>query len=79
MTESYQADFLANINVPIGQSQEDKLANLHVYDLNQDDSSFDMGRKIQQPVLNVELYLMVEDRLKEIYVIKIAFSYNNQG
>ena len=52
--------------MPIDQSVEEKLSNLHIYDLSQSEASFELNRKSQQAILNVDLYLMVEECLKVI-------------
>ena len=67
--ESYKHEFLSNINIPIDQSVEEKLCNLHIYDLSQSESSFEVSRKSQQAILNVDLYLMVEECLKVNYSV----------
>ena len=60
--DSYLEEFLSNINIPINQSPEQKLANLHVYDIAQEG-----GNSQQQPsVLSVDLYLHVEEHIKVI-------------
>lgn len=63
----YKAQFLTNINSPIGMSPNEKLTNMHAYDTMGSESSLEMSANLQQAILSIDLYLDIEQRLMVIF------------
>jgi len=61
----YKDEFLKNINTPIGLSAQEKLTNMHAYDVMNSESSLEMSTSLQQAILSIELYLNIEQKLMD--------------
>jgi len=61
----YKQDFLRNINTPLGQTTTEKLSNMHAYDYIQSESSIEISTGFQQAILDVNLYLQIENQISE--------------
>ena len=71
--DTYIEDFLFNINTPLNEDSERKLAKLHVYEPPEENQS-----QNQQPlILSVDLYLAVEERIKvhATYLFDYAYKF----